>query len=120
LSGRYGLILGDYVEIGPRITMLTCSDDFKGLSMVGPCIQDEFKPQLNFGKIILERHVVIGAHSVILPGVTIGEGAAVGAMSFVTKSLDPWGIYAGIPVKRIGDRSKSILDLQVAFEESRR
>lgn len=47
---------------------------------------------------------LIGGNSVILPGVTIGEGASVGAGSVVTKDLEPWGVYVGN--KRIGWRNK--------------
>jgi acetyltransferase-like isoleucine patch superfamily enzyme len=49
--------------------------------------------------------VYIGAKSVIMP-VTIGEGAVIGAGSFVNKDLDPWGIYVGSPAKKIGERPK--------------
>lgn len=55
------------------------------------------------------KHVIVGTGSAILPGVTIGEGCAVGAMSLVKKSCEPWGIYAGIPCKRIKERSKDLL-----------
>ena len=41
-----------------------------------------------------------------MPGVTIGEGALVGSNAFVNKDLEPWGIYVGSPVKKIGEREK--------------
>ena len=46
--------------------------------------------------------VIVG---VIMP-VKIGEGAVIGANSFVNKDLDPWGIYVGSPAKKIGERKK--------------
>jgi len=46
---------------------------------------------------------------VIFPGVKILEGSVVGAMSLINKSLGPWGIYAGIPVKFINQRSRELL-----------
>ncbi|MCR5303076.1 MAG: acyltransferase, partial [Lachnospiraceae bacterium] len=48
----------------------------------------------------------IGANCTLLPGVTIGEGAVVGANALVTKDLEPWGIYVGSPAKKIGEREK--------------
>jgi galactoside O-acetyltransferase len=48
---------------------------------------------------------IVGANSVILPSLTIGEGVTVGANSVVTKDLDPWGVYIGN--KRIADRKKN-------------
>lgn len=59
-----------------------------------------------FGDIVIEDDAYIGANSVIMPGVTIGEGAVVGAGSLVNRNLKPWGIYHGNPVKLIGTREK--------------
>jgi galactoside O-acetyltransferase len=50
--------------------------------------------------------------------VELGEGVAVGAHSMVTKSCEPWGIYLGVPAKRITQRRKKILDLEKRFLES--
>lgn len=48
--------------------------------------------------------VWIGAHSTILRGVTIGDGAIVAAGSVVTKDVDPYSIVGGVPAKKIGER----------------
>ena len=64
------------------------------------------------GTVTLKRHVIIGANTVIIPNLTIGEGTSVGAMSLVKKDLDPWGIYAGIPVRRLNDRKKDLLEIE--------
>jgi galactoside O-acetyltransferase len=44
--------------------------------------------------------------------VVIGEGTSVGALSFVNKNLDTWSVYAGIPVKKIKNRLKKVLELE--------
>ena len=54
-----------------------------------------------FGKIIIEDWVYIGANSLIMPGVTIGEGALVAAGSIVTKSVAPHTVVGGNPAKYI-------------------
>jgi galactoside O-acetyltransferase len=59
--------------------------------------------------VILKKHVVIGTGSTILPGVILGEGVSVGAMSLVNKNLDDWCIYVGNPVKLLGRRQKNKL-----------
>ena len=64
------------------------------------------------GNVTLERHVIIGSGSVILPKILIGEGSSVGALSLVTKNLEPWGVYFGVPVKRLTNRSKKLLELE--------
>jgi galactoside O-acetyltransferase len=69
--------------------------------------------------VTLERHVIVGANAVILPGVTIGEGSAVGALSLVNTSLPPWGIYAGTPARKINDRSRRLLDLEAEYRARR-
>lgn len=57
-------------------------------------------------KILVEvgNDVWIGANVSILDGVKIGDGAIVGANALVTKDLEAYGIYGGIPAKKIGDR----------------
>jgi acetyltransferase-like isoleucine patch superfamily enzyme len=68
------------------------------------------------GAVVLKRHVIIGAHSVIMPGVTIDEGVAVGAQSLVKTSLASWGIYAGNPVRRVRERLLHLLELEKQFK----
>ncbi|MFA5240548.1 MAG: hypothetical protein WC476_12695 [Phycisphaerae bacterium] len=50
-----------------------------------------------------------------MPGVTLHEGAAIGACSMVKSSCDPWSIYGGVPAKKIAERSKKALELERDF-----
>lgn len=52
-----------------------------------------------------------------MPGVTIDEGCSIGAMSLIIKSTQPWGIYLGIPAKKIKDRKQDLLFLEKKFLE---
>jgi galactoside O-acetyltransferase len=65
--------------------------------------------------VTIGRHAIIGCGAVILPGVTIGEGAAVGALSLVTKDVPPFTIVAGTPAKVIGQRKRDLLELEAQF-----
>lgn len=56
------------------------------------------------GEIIIEQDVFVGANALILPGLSIGEGAVIGAGSVVTKDVDPWIIVAGNPARNINKR----------------
>ncbi len=56
---------------------------------------------VRFGKVVIKKNAFIGVHSVVLPGVTIGEGAIVGAMSLVNKDVPPNTVVAGIPARII-------------------
>jgi len=55
--------------------------------------------------VLIESNTWIGSHAVILPGVTIGEGAVIGAGSIVTKNVEPFSIVAGIPAKLVKKRN---------------
>jgi acetyltransferase-like isoleucine patch superfamily enzyme len=52
------------------------------------------------GKVVIKRNARIGSHSVIMPGITIGENAVVGAFSFVTEDVDDNTVVYGIPAKK--------------------
>lgn len=60
-------------------------------------------------RVTIGKHVIVGTNAVIFPGVTIGEGVAIGACVKVRKDLAPWGIYAGEPLRRIGERDRDAI-----------
>ncbi len=82
--------------------------------MTNPTVPDQYKLETK-KPILLKRHVIIGAGSMVFPGVTIEEGCSVGAMSVVTKSTEPWKIYSGIPAKPIKDRKKDLLEFEQKY-----
>jgi len=97
----------DYACIAIGTRLISGSDDFsKGNGMIGPCIPIEFRC-ITRSKIIFNKHSICGANSVILPGVIVGEGSAIGASSLVNKNTEAWGIYVGAPAQKIGERTKS-------------
>jgi len=53
----------------------------------------------------IENDVWVGAHAIILPGVTIGHGAVIGAGAVVTRDVPPGSIVAGVPARQIGERT---------------
>ena len=56
--------------------------------------------QVIFAKDNIGKYVVIGAASVILPGVNISEGTSCGRMSLINKDTEPWYLYYGIHIKK--------------------
>lgn len=104
LYGANGILLEDFTGISPRSTIYSAMDDFSGDYLIGP-IHPEETINVTGGKVVLEKFVQIGCNSVVFPNLTIGEGSVVGAMSLVKGNLDKWGIYAGVPVKRIKERN---------------
>ena len=117
-GGAPGVFLGDFCTLAYGVKMFAQSDDYSGETMVNSMVDREYKKEI-FLPVRAERQVVLGAGTTVLPGVVLAEGTAVGAMSLVNKSTAPWGIYAGIPARRLRDRSRSLLILEEKFLESR-
>lgn len=115
LSGNYGIEMYDYSGISQGVKLYTSSDDYSGNSLTSPCIPEKYK-KISFGKITLKKHVIIGSGSIVMPDITLEEGIAIGALSFVNKNLKEWGIYFGYPIKFLKERSKKMLDLEKDFD----
>lgn len=111
LMGSYGITLNDYAQISLRATLLSATDDFSGDFLVGPQVKMEYR-KISGGEIVLEKHALVGAGSMIFPGVTLREGAAVGAMSLVMRSTKKWTVYFGNPAVPIKERSRNMLKLE--------
>jgi len=117
ITGGGKLYMGDFTTVSSGCRIFTGTDDYAGSGLVNSTIPVAYRPVIR-GKAVLEKHVAIGANTVVLPNVTIGEGCAVGAGSVVTKDLEPWGIYIGSPARRVRDRpSNVILDYEKRLRE---
>lgn len=115
-GGAPGIELGDFCTLAYGVKIFSQSDDYSGHSMTNSLINKRFKKEL-FAPVSLGKHVIVGAGSTILPGVRLGEGCAVAAMSLITKSCEDWGMYKGIPAQRFKERSKALLKLEKEFLE---
>lgn len=116
LYGGSGITIGDFSGMAARVTIYSESDDYSGLSMVVPMAPRSLKPKYQQGPVVCGRHTIIGCSSTILPGVTLEEGVAVGAHSLVTQDCLSWSIYSGNPSRKIGWRSKKLLELEQEFQ----
>ena len=110
IYGAYGVEMRDFSGLSPRCTVFSAMDDFSGEYLVNPMVEIS-KTKVVGGRVLLDKFVQVGSGSVIFPNLTIEEGVAIGAMSLVKNSLSSWGVYAGIPVRRIKERSKNLLTL---------
>ena len=110
-AGEASITIGDFSGISSRVSFYATSDDFSGASLNNPTVPHAFRFEKNL-PIVLGKHVLIGTGSTILPGVTIGEGCAFGSMTMIDKSTEPWGIYVGVPAKRIKERKKDLLEFE--------
>lgn len=82
INAKYGVVVEDGVQVGSHCAIYSVSTI--------DCKQ---------GKVVLKRNCRIGSHSVIMPGVTVGEDAVVGAMSFVNRDIPPGALAMGVPAR---------------------
>ncbi len=113
-ASREIALLEDFSGMAFSSHIFTSSDDYSGATMTNPTVPIAFK-NIEHGAVILRRHVIVGSGTMIFPGVEIAEGCAIGALSIVNKSTEPWGIYFGTPVRRIKNRSKNLLVLEEKY-----
>jgi len=119
LIGTAGLIIEDFAGVSAKCTLLTTSDDYSGGFLTNPTIPDSYR-NVTSEQIRLERHALLGAASVVMPGVTIHKGAAVGALSFVNKNIPEFLIASGNPIRKIGVRNREKLEhLEKLYEHEK-
>jgi galactoside O-acetyltransferase len=111
LGARGGIEIGDYSNLSGGARILSAIDDYAGRHMTNSTLPAEVL-RVHAAPVRIGRFVPIGTGALILPGVEIADGAAVGAMSVVPHSLKGWTIYAGNPVKEQGARSQELLSLE--------
>jgi acetyltransferase-like isoleucine patch superfamily enzyme len=84
INAKFGVTIEDEVQIGSHCSIYSVSTiDNKE------------------GKVVLKKNCKIGSHSIVMPGVIVGENAVVGAMSFVNRDIPDNVVAAGVPVKII-------------------
>jgi len=96
--GAGGVKIGNRVLIASHTAITSITHDYTAEVIYGTKI---LKP------VVIEDDVWIGAHAVILPGITIGVGAVVGAGAVVTKDVPAGAIVVGVPARIVGERPKS-------------
>jgi acetyltransferase-like isoleucine patch superfamily enzyme len=111
LIGQGSISIAKFANISSRVSIFSSSDDFSGNSLTNPMIDKQYK-LLNNEPVIIKKHVIVGTNSTVLPGVILEEGCAIGAHSLVKEPCSPFSIYGGVPVQKIGTRSKQILNIE--------
>jgi acetyltransferase-like isoleucine patch superfamily enzyme len=86
-----GIVIEDEVLVGPKVSLITENHP----------VRPEDRKMLDLKGIVLKRNCWIGANSVILPGVTVGENSVIAAGSVVTKDVPADTVVAGVPARVI-------------------
>jgi acetyltransferase-like isoleucine patch superfamily enzyme len=117
IIGGAGVVVGDFCMLSHGARIFTRSDDYSGGAFTNPTVPKMYT-NVRVAAVEVRKHAAIGAGSVILPGVTLEEGTAVGALSLVRRSTEPWTIYAGNPAAKIATRKKIDQDVELRLLES--
>lgn len=110
-GGLPGIVFEDFVTLAYHVMVFTQSDDYSGRTMTNPTVPARYKIEIK-EPVHLERHCILGAGSIVMPGVTLSEGTSLGAGTLVSRSTEPWGIYVGSPARRLRDRYRDLLELE--------
>jgi galactoside O-acetyltransferase len=103
LFGTAGIEVGDYTSVSSRVSLFSTNDDYTGGHLSGPMVPDAVR-RVHAEPVVLGRHALVGCASVVLPGVTLGDGAAVGALSLVRDDVKPGTVVAGTPAREVAVR----------------
>jgi galactoside O-acetyltransferase len=117
IIGKGMVIMGDYSGLSSRVSVYSSSDDYSGEYMTNPCVPNNFTNTIH-KDVIIGKHVVVGASSVVLPGVHLADCSAVGSMSLVKSDVGEFEIVVGIPAKKVKDRKRKILEMELKYLKS--
>jgi maltose O-acetyltransferase len=104
LDNRGAITIGNNVSISAEVCILTADHDLQS--------PDYFGSERG---VSIDDYAFIGTRALILPGVNIGRGAAVGAGAVVTKDVPEYAIVAGCPAKQIGERRVQALKYSLDY-----
>lgn len=116
-GGEKGVEFEDFTTIAYGAKIFTQSDDYSGETMTNSTVPKKYKNELK-QSVVLKKYSIVGAGSIIMPGVVLAEGTSIGAQSLVLKSTLDWEIYCGSPAKKIKDRKKDLLTLSKEYLKS--
>ena len=100
-------LMEDFTNIAVGSTVICAGEDFSQ-GMLNPIVPLKYRKVIN-KPVIMKRFSAIGSRSTVLQGVVMAEGSVLGANSLLTKSTEPWTIYAGSPAKPIRMRDKNMI-----------
>lgn len=117
IAGSEEVVLEDFCGLSARVVIFSSNDDYSGEAMTGPTVPAKYR-KVTAQPVYLGRHAIVGAGSVILPGVIVGKGAAVGALTLVKKSVSEFAIVGGNPMRHIGTRQKGMVECESKLASS--
>lgn len=113
-GGRGGVTLSDFSTLAYGCCLFSTTDDYSGRTMTNSTVHASFK-DVQSAPILIGEHTILGASTIVFPGVTVPIGCAAGAQTVFRKSVEPWGVYVGNPARRIKDRSRNVASAALTY-----
>ena len=110
IGGANALLrMGHFSHLAPGARLVCSGDKHMGDGLVSPVVPEKYRDIADNRPIIIGNFATVGTGSVVMPGVTLGDGAVLGANSFANRDIPEWEIWAGSPAKFIKKRKKEIM-----------
>lgn len=118
-GGRAGIEVHDFAGISYGSHLIAQTDDYSGRTMTGPTVPREFTGERS-EPVSIGRHSILGAGTIVLPGVVVADGVSAGAMTLLNRSTEPWSVYVGCPARRLKERRRDLLELEKQYLDQER
>jgi len=109
IYGAGGVVMKSGSGLATGVVILSATDDYVFGYLTNPTMNTDHR-LVTKAPVVLGRHAVVGANSVVLPGSSLGFGVSVGSLTLVRGVIEDYSIVAGNPGRVIGKRSKVRLD----------
>jgi acetyltransferase-like isoleucine patch superfamily enzyme len=114
-GAKEGIFFEDFTTLAYRCTVFTRNDDYRGETLANSTIPEKYRTLTEKKEIHIRKYAIVGACSIVFPGAHIEEGVSIGASSLVLQPTKPWGIYVGVPAKRIKERKRDLIEQGKGF-----
>ncbi|GAA4965543.1 acyltransferase [Kineococcus glutinatus] len=108
LWGAAGIRMGNFAAVSARASVYSATDDYAEGYLSNPTVPDTLR-KVTSAPVEIADMAVVGCGSVVMPGVRLGTGSAVGALSLVARSVPDYAFVAGNPLRGVGQRSRERL-----------
>lgn len=113
-GGAEGIVMGDFSGLACGCHVFTQSDDYSGRHLTNPTVPARWRGTTH-APVRIGRHCIVGTGTIVMPGAHLAEGVSVGAASLVRRPTQPWGVYLGVPARRIATRQRDLLELEARY-----
>ena len=113
-GGSLGISIGDFCGLSYGVQVFTRIDDYSGLTLSNPTVNNEFK-MTHEKSILIGRHCKIGTYAIVLPGSDLGVGCSFSAQSLIEGQTEEHHLYGGNPLMQIAPLSRKLLQVEAEY-----